>query len=595
MEVHFKSLTGESVFGVDSFTIHKKTPMRDKMAKRKSKAKKKTKITKKKRRTARRKKKEVKGPMYGSTRPMPESYEAVPESRTFDGSNNNKDNPTWGKAGEPLLRNTSVGYTDGISKFRKTPNPRAISNKVCKGEDPPRPPHKKLSNYMWAWGQYLDHEIDLSLEQDEHSGEPLVSTVPDKPNVKIESRRSQFDPRTGTDKKNPRQQTNVLSAYVDAANVYGASCARAVKLRELDGSGRMKVTNSKHGPLLPFNTMRLANATGPRFNSEPIESFFVAGDVRSNEHNVLTCMHTLFVREHNSLCDSLVKKPSAVLKKAIKALGRDEAIFQQARRIVSALEQVITYEEFLPALLGRGAIPKYKKYDPKVNATIANVFSTAAYRLGHDMLNETILLAPPGDVSATRPLELEKAFWNPAQVKRLGIDVFLNGLAKQNMESIDAQTVEAIRSRLFNVHANEPNKLLDLAALNIMRGRDHGLPDYNQCRVDYGLKKKTSFGQITDDPEIQSRLKKAYGSVNDIDPWVGGLAEKPHRKAIIGEFFYTVVRDQFIRLRDGDRFWYEHDPAFSKAEVAQLRKTRLSDVIKRNTNIKRLQKNVFFT
>lgn len=95
-----------------------------------------------------------------------------------------------------------------------------------------------------------------------------------------------------------------------------------------------------------------------------------------------------------------------------------------------------------------------------------------------------ILLAPPGKTSVTRPLALEKAFWKPEQVKRLGIDIFLNGLAKQNMEAINGQTVEAIRSRLLNVRGSLPAMLLDLAALNIQRGRDHGLPDYNQCRVD---------------------------------------------------------------------------------------------------------------
>lgn len=549
-----------------------------------------------KRRAPKKKKKPITDQMYGSNKPMAGSLGAIPESRTYDGSGNNQDNPSWGKAKEPLLRKTKTGYADGISKPRKGPNPRAISNVVCKSEVPPPPPHKKLSNYMWAWGQYVDHEIDLSLEGDsEHLNITVPRNDPVSPGATIPFARSRFDPLTGTGPDNPRQQVNVLPAYVDAANVYGASCQRATALRALDGSGKMKVTKSKHGPLLPHNTMGLANGTGPLRADEPPETFFVAGDVRANEHNVLTCMHTLFVREHNAICDRLAKKPSADLKNAIKALGRDEAIYQHARRTTAALEQVITYEEFLPALLGPGAIPKYTGYKPKVDATIANVFSTACYRLGHDMLNETILLAPPGKVSVTRPLELEKAFWKPEQVKRLGIDIFLNGLAKQNMEAINAQTVEAVRSRLFNVHANMPTMLLDLAALNIQRGRDHGLPSYNQCRVDYGLKKKKKFEEITKDPVILARIQKAYSSVDDVDPWIGGLAETPHKKAIIGEFFFTVVRDQFLRLRDGDRFWYENDPAFSKAEIAKLKKTRLSDVIIRNTGIKKLQKNVFFT
>lgn len=529
----------------------------------------------------------------------------VPEQRTFDGSGNNIANPTWGMAGISLIRDTprgalKYGYDDGISTLRKGPNPRAISNAVCQEHDPRPDPHPVLSSFMWAWGQFVDHEIDLSPEQTGTGdpGETEVFRAPDDDPVdraaEIHFARSRFSAGTSEGGK-PREQFNILSAYVDGANVYGASQQRALALRALDGTGKLRVTSGRHGDLLPFNTMGLPNPQGPLREGDAPHRFFIAGDLRANEHGVLICMHTLFVREHNRICDELAARPDSRLLAEMRALGRDEALYRRARRHVIAIEQVITYEEFLPALLGPKAIKPYRRYDEKVNASIANVFSTAAYRLGHDMLNSRLPLASPYDGEPLRSIRLDQAFWKPELIQRRGIDTFLAGLAQTSMEAINGQTVEDVRSNLFNVHPKLPNMLLDLAALNIQRGRDHGLPGYNQCRADYGLRKVRKFEDITTNSDRVARLRQAYRNVNEIDPWVGGLCEDPHNRAIVGELFHAILVDQFTRLRDGDRFWYECDPGLSQGEINRLKRTRLSDVIKRNTLVATIQKDVFRT
>ena len=521
----------------------------------------------------------------------------VPESRTFDGSGNNIENPTWGKANEPLIRMTSNGYADGVKKLRKGPNPRAISNHVCQEELPRPDAHPTLSSFMWAWGQFVDHEIDLTPELEATEEEAFFFAPNDDPieaGAKIPFHRSSFQLGTG-EKRVPREQINILSAYIDGANVYGASDARALALRALDGTGRLKSSDGKHGKLLPFNTAGLSNPQGPLRGGDPPKKFFVAGDLRVNEHGVLICMHTLFMREHNRICGELADKPDSRLLKEIRALGRDEAIYQRARRHVIAIEQVITYNDFLPALLGPKAIPKYKGYNKKINASIANVFSTAAYRLGHDMLNSQLPLADPFDGEILRGISFDKAFWKPELITKRGIDVFLAGLAVTEMEAINCQTVEDIRSNLFNVHPLMPKMLLDLAALNIQRGREHGLPDYNQCRADYVLKKVRKFEDITSDNGRVARLKAAYRNVNDIDPRIGGLCEDAVGKGIVGPLFHAILKDQFVRLRDGDRFWYQCDPGLSKAEMRSLSRTRLSDIIRRNTLIEKIRDDVFRT
>jgi hypothetical protein len=132
-----------------------------------------------------------------------------------------------------------------------------------------------------------------------------------------------------------------------------------------------------------------------------------------------------------------------------------------------------------------------------------------------------------------------------------------------------------------------------LAALNIQRGRDHGLADYNTMRASFGLPRVTSFGQITSDAALAERLRDAYGSVNDIDAWVGGLAEDHVSGGSLGPLFTTIIVDQFTRLRSGDRLYFE--AWMSPAEKAAIKSTSLASVIKANTALTTVQRNVFVT
>jgi hypothetical protein len=122
-----------------------------------------------------------------------------------------------------------------------------------------------------------------------------------------------------------------------------------------------------------------------------------------------------------------------------------------------------------------------------------------------------------------------------------------------------------------------------LAALNLQRGRDHGLPSYNDTREALGLARVGSFSLGSLDPEIGDRLSTIYPDLDSIDLWAGGLAEDPWQDAQVGETFFTILKEQFEALRDGDRFWYEL--TLGDAELLEVQQTRLSDVIRRNTDI----------
>merc|ERR1712137_1005002 len=109
---------------------------------------------------------------------------------------------------------------------------------------------------------------------------------------------------------------------------------------------------------------------------------------------------------------------------------------------------------------------------------------------------------------------------------------------EQVCQEVDAQIVDDVRLTLFD------DGCLDLAALNIQRGRDHGIPPYNDVREAMGLSRAQSFADVTSNGDLQQKLEAAYSSVDAVDAWVGGLAENVDSGAV-GELFGEIIADQF--------------------------------------------------
>lgn len=519
---------------------------------------------------------------------------SAPEVRSIDGTGNNLAHPDWGSAGSDLLRTAPAAYGDGISSpaGANRPSARLISNTVD-AQSTDLENDRAMSDFVYVWGQFVDHDIDLTggaspaaaFNIAVPTGDPSFDPNSTGTQV-VPLNRSLYDLATGTSAANPRQQINQITSFIDGSMVYGSDAVRADALRSHVG-GRLLVST---GNLLPFNTAGLANANDAHL--VPGNQLFLAGDVRANENVELTAIQTLFVREHNRIANQI---HSANPKLS------DEQIYQQARAIVGAEIQSITYNEFLPALLGDHALTPYKGYNPQVNPGIANEFSTAIFRVGHTMLDGTIdrldnlgneLPGLKGNVS------LAGAFFNPKLLNvdpngatnptGTDIDPFLKGAASGDAQEIDSKVIDEVRNFLFGPPGAGG---LDLASLNIQRGRDHGLADYNTVRAAYGLPRVTSFSQITSNVTLQNQLKALYGNVNNIDLWVGALAEDHVRGSSVGPLVQKVIADQFQRLRDGDRFWFERQ--FSGKQLNEIEHTTLADIIRRNTGITNIQDNVF--
>jgi peroxidase len=523
------------------------------------------------------------------------------EWRTIDGTNNNILLPDQGAAETRQIRfgygaQFPDGFGDAIVTEPQRANPRTISNTIhAQSESVPNGRH--LTDWVFQWGQWITHDLDLTDSGPQYNqlstGEtgdfriPVLDPHdPLGPNP-IPFNRSRYDPATGTadpfpgtTRLNRREVVNSVTSYIDASMVYGSDATRAAALRSFRG-GRLKIGADG---LLPLNTAGLPNA-------DPLGRggrLFLAGDVRANEQVNLTAVHTLFVREHNRLANRIAQ--------IYPDLG-DEQVYQLARRIVGAEIQVITYEEYLPAVLGHHLAPDphAAAYDPNVNASVTNSFAHAIFRFGHSQISpSTLLVGNSGNTVGD--LSFREAFFNPDFLKNNpdNVALALKGLASQLSQENDLLLVDGVRNNLFGPPGAGG---LDLAALDIQRGRDHGLPDYNTLRKTYGLERVTSFAQISSDPRIRAELEQLFGTVDNIDAFVGALAEDHLPGSSVGPLIHAVVANQFERLRDGDRFFYTNDAFLQSDElrrIINLDAVSLSKVIRWNTSITHLQKNVFF-
>jgi hypothetical protein len=451
---------------------------------------------------------------------------------SLDGTGNNLSHPLWGRAGSPYARVGPARYADGVGRPMDGPNARVVSNRIFNDTQLNVVSERRVSQWGWVWGQFLDHTFGHRLETGQGATPmdiPLSATDP------LESfhtnlgamavNRSAVAPGTGTGLGNPRQQLNTLPSYIGASVVYGTTSDRLDWLRagRRDGDPR----NNSASLLLPdgYLPTRAARgnpATAPptdvdgRLAADP-EQAVVAGDARANENIALTALQTLFAREHNRIVSLLPARLS------------EEDKFQIARRVVIAEQQYITYQEFLPAV--GVALPAYQAYDPNINPTLTDEFATVGYR-AHSMIHGDgfEVTAPPNqytpaqlDAFAREGLTIEQkgdhvrltiplgvGFFNPQLVTQLGLGPMLQSIGVESQYKNDAEIDNQLRSTLFQVPTsadatclNGPTMpdcfsgITDLGAIDIQRGRDHGTGTYNQLREAYGLPPKTSFAAVT--------------------------------------------------------------------------------------------------
>ena len=587
--------------------------------------------------------------------------------RSLDGSENNLENLNLGQADTQYRRISPAHYQDGISATIDAPNPREISNLIFNDVGQNLFSENDVSQWGYNWAQFIDHDMGLARGGDEDASftfpsvDPLEEFVNDSEYLQFN--RSAPAPDSGTD--SPREQINTTSSFIDASTIYGLDSERLEWLREGPVDGDLSNNSAKlllaEGDLLPRANDRGNTDTSPvmelqgRLRANP-DSAFVAGDIRANENIALSSAQTIFAREHNRIVDLLPDNLSEAEK------------FEIARKVVGAEIQYITYNEFLPAM--GITVDPYTGYDATVDPSITNEFATVGFR-GHSMIHGEIEAAVDADYYSPEELEsfrsqgievveeegevelaipLNIAFGNPDLVEEIGLEPILAGLASERQYKNDEQIDNQLRSILFEIPRDITGELdgtgipdnfstvMDLGAIDIQRGRDHGIASYNDLREAYGLERVESFTEITGEdtdelpaeytphrsvlnPDIllfdslldddgnpieldseaaegdavtgtrrttlAARLKLIYGDVDNVDAFTGMVSEEHLPGSEFGELQEVIWKEQFEDLRDGDRFFYENDAdlASIEAEYGVSYRHSLTDIITNNSDL----------
>jgi len=518
------------------------------------------------------------------------------EYRSYDGSGNNLLNPTYGMTNTAKLRKINK-YQDGISipyggEPSTLPSPRLISNLIS-NRNIPHYLAAKTTNALTFFGQFTDH--DMALTNFPHTYQASCDHFPipvptgdqffdpkSEGGVIMDFCKSDFIAGTGTNTSNPRQFPNSDTGYLDLSQVYGNCQRDAYSLRAFQG-GLLKTTSGPDGELPPFNIDINGDVLIPGIANEgvlPLTQLYAAGDVRINENAILTCYHTLFIREHNRIARTLPQN------------WTDEQIYQTARKWNIAQFQHIVIDEVLPIFLGV-PFPAYTGYNSSVNPQADLTFTTAFWRFGHDMLSTIVeRLDVNGRIIDIGNLLLRDAFFVPQVVTSVGIGPYLRGAVTNFQQKVDALVVEDVRSFVYS----QGNVTSDLVARNIQRAREFGLGSFNDARESLGLPRCQSYSCITTEVQACAALQAAYGpnGIDLVDIFPGILLEtKRPNSLFVGDTLFAGIVEQFTRFRAGDRFWYENPGWFTPAEIQQIKSTTFGDIIARNTDSINIPKNVF--
>lgn len=539
----------------------------------------------------------------------------VTKYREMDGSCNNLESSQWGSANTAFTRFIPSAYGDGISTPRlsstgqELPSSRLISNLVHP-ED--ALPERGVSLFFVGWGQFLAHDTLSAAETtgitccqgpDVNNPSCLPINIPQNDpfysrfrQTCMEFKRSRSGVKDNC-KLGNRQQLNQISSVIDGNTVYSNDAQTLRKLRTFIGGEMKTLPAFSHLGLKDLLPLKLENPDQGCIRHNSSVNCFMAGEPRVNEHSILVSHHLLMLREHNRLAKELA---------LINPHWTDETIFQETRHIVAALNQHITLKEYVPLVVGgqKGlhtyglTSPThgyYTGYDKNINPSIATEFSTAAFRFGHSLIPSLIERWSQCHQLIGKE-RLSGMLLQPFNMLKPGYaDEYLVGMLNQPGLAMGDSMSTEVTEHLFE-RPDGPRFGMDLASLNIQRGRDHGIPSFNRWREWCGLKPVRTWTEAAQIFTKNSSMwySRIYKSPEDIDLWSGGLSEVPEHGSLLGPTFSCILGRQFYNLRAGDRFWYENPgwpSSFTPPQLNQIRQYSLARLICDNSDgVKTIQR-----
>ncbi|XP_060030545.1 dual oxidase 1 isoform X2 [Erinaceus europaeus] len=533
------------------------------------------------------------------------------EVQRFDGWYNNLMEHRWGSKGSRLQRLVPASYADGVYQplgEPHLPNPRAVSNIAMRG-----PAGQASMRNRTVLGVFFGYHVLSDLVSVERPGCPAeflnIRIPPGDPvfdpqqrgDVVLPFQRSRWDPGTGQSPSNPRDLTNDVTGWLDGSAIYGSSHSWSDALRSFSG-GRLASGGDPAFPRGAQQPLLMWTAPDPATGQRGPAGLYAFGAERGNREPFLQALGLLWFRYHNLCARRLAARHPR---------WGDEQLFQHARKRVIATYQNIAMYEWLPSFL-RQTPPKYAGYRPFLDPSISPEFLVASEQFLSTMVPPGVYMRNAschfrevhnGNSSVSRAFRVCNSFWNrkhPSLKKAEDVVELLLGMASQIAEREDHVVVEDVRD--FWPGPLKFSRTDHLASC-LQRGRDLGLPSYAKAREAVGLPPITSWQDINPSlfrsngtAQVLEATAALYNQdLSRLELLPGGLLES-HGDP--GPLFSTIILDQFVRLRDGDRYWFENtrNGLFSEEEIAEIRNTSLRDILVAVANMKpsTLQPNAFF-
>lgn len=534
--------------------------------------------------------------------------------RSMDGSCNHISTGIKGESFTGFSRLLYPDYLDGVHEPRRAankkplPSPRVVVTSVVDHTDNL---NDRLTLSVMQWGQFLEHDLgrvaSAIMIHTENSIEccttrgtnlspryihPFCSPVSIPTNDKFYAKQGldcmsyvRSIPAVRSDCSfGPSDQINQATHFLDGSQIYGSTYRKSTTLRSFV-DGKLETSSLNDRDYLPVSQNPEEDCQLASTESKCYKS----GDSRVNFQPQLTAMHTIWFREHNRIAETLAR---------LNSQWDDETLFQEARRIVIAEMQHITYNEWIKEMLSpkyRDIIDNFSLYDEDVDPSVSNSFATAAMRALKSLYDGDIKLFDENR-EARSSLSLQKYFNDPNMIHEDGVlDSLIRGLATQRSQKVDRHYAEDLINKLYN----NGRFGFDVLSMDIQRGRDHGLPAYIQFRSLCGLQNAQQFSDFNDSmsQENIAMLSKIYSSPQDVDLIVGGILEDLDTDSLLGPTFSCLISDQLTRTKNGDRYFYTNEDQpkpFSTAQLNEIRKVTLARIFCDNSdNITMIQPNVF--
>uniref|UniRef100_A0A8C3JAD8 NAD(P)H oxidase (H2O2-forming) n=1 Tax=Calidris pygmaea TaxID=425635 RepID=A0A8C3JAD8_9CHAR len=484
------------------------------------------------------------------------------EVQRYDGWYNNLLHHSRGSVGARLLRLLPANYADGVYQALQephVPNARQLSNAVARGRSG-LPSRRNTTVLAVFFGFHVLSDI-LETEKPGCPAEFLnIHIPPGDPtfdpagtgDVVLPFQRIQWAMETGQSPNSPREQTNEVTGWLDGSSIYGPSHSWSDALRNFSG-GQLASGPSGRLPRETDGRVPMWKALDPSTGQGGPQGIYDLGSAWGNENPFLQAESIAWFRYHNHLAAKLAQTHRT---------WSDEDLFQHTRKRVIATFQRIVLYEWLPTLLGT-SIPEYKGYQQHLDPSLSPEFVVAARQFLATMV-------PPGVYKST----------GLRQVEPVDVDNLLLGMSSQIAEREDNIVVEDLQDFWYG-----PLKYsrTDYVASWIQRGRDLGLPTYNQARERFGLEPLQNWSDLAPhlEQEVLEKVTALYANnTARLELLPGGMLE------VDGSLFSAIILDQFVRLRDGDRFWFENtkNGLFTVEEIREISNTTFHDVLAAVTN-----------